>query len=82
MAPKIPKELTCKKTRKRSVVVLTDKVKIIQDAEQGMSIKSIMHKYNIKSRATVSGIIRAKEKIMSNIAEVQGNIGKCIHVKL
>lgn len=78
MAPKVCKDFSGIK-KKRSVVLLTDKVKIIQDVEKGMSIKSIMQKYNIKSRSTVSGIKRAKEKIMSKVAEVQGNMCKQIH---
>ncbi|XP_055644141.1 tigger transposable element-derived protein 2-like [Toxorhynchites rutilus septentrionalis] len=73
MGPKIQKYFSGEKS-KRSVVLLIDKVKILKDADQGMSINSIMRKYNRKSRSTVSTIKRAKENILSQIAEVQGNI--------
>lgn len=74
MAPKARN--VCGEKNKRSNILLTDKVKILQDMEQGMSSRLIMRKYNIKCRSTVSSIKRAKEYILSTVAEVQGNICK------
>lgn len=79
MAPKVRTDFSGAK-KKRSVILLTDKVKIIQDLEKGISYKSIMLKYNIKSRSTVSGIKRAKDDIMSKAAEVHGNMGNITYV--
>ena len=65
-----------KAKKNRSGILLTDKVKIINDLEKGMSIRAVMQKYRIKARSTVYNIRRSKTKIKNNIENIQGNIGK------
>lgn len=60
----------------RSGILFSDKVKIIKDLENGLSVRDVMYKYRIKARSTIYNIQRNKLKIMDNIANIQGNFGK------
>lgn len=77
MAPKV-KDKTASGNKNRSSILLTDKVKIIHDLENGSSVQEVMVKYKIRSRYTVYTIQRSKVKILESIANIHGNIGMYI----
>lgn len=80
MAPKVANN-TPRGKKIRSGILVTDKVKIIRDLENGISVQEIMLKYHIRSRSTVYCIQRSKGKIMDSVANIHGNIGKfCLYL--
>ncbi|XP_055615277.1 jerky protein homolog-like [Toxorhynchites rutilus septentrionalis] len=67
-------DIVSKEKKNRKGILLTDKVKIIHDLENGIAVQEIMKKYRIRSRSTIYTIRKSKVKIMNNIANIHGNI--------
>lgn len=74
MAPKVV-DKTQRGKKNRTGILVIDKVKIIHDLENGISVRDVMQKYHIKSRSTIYNIQQSKKKIFDNIANIHGNIG-------
>lgn len=62
--------------RKKTVITIAEKLRIIEDLENGMQTNDIKVKYKLQSRSTVSSIRRAKHVIKEKAASAQGFLGK------
>lgn len=54
---------TLKGKKNRSGILLTDKVKIIQDLENGLSVQDVMEKYRIKALSTIYNIQKSRDLV-------------------
>lgn len=66
--------------RQKTDISIANKLRIIEDIENGMNTREVMAKHNIQSRSTIATIRRSKQKIREKVAQSVGSIGMYINV--